>query len=120
MPVITGTWRMDSMSTWAFSFRMSGCSIGEDNLATGSGQPNNGGDPNAPAGQSNPNAPFIDYSKVSRFHEDDSIVWKYYDPQGLYGRGVSRMAMSATVDLGCEYGGGVHCTSGSNKANFSA
>jgi hypothetical protein len=28
------------------------------------------------------------------------------------------MAMSYTVDFGCEYGGGVHCTSGPNKANF--
>jgi hypothetical protein len=28
------------------------------------------------------------------------------------------MAMSATADFGCEYGGGVHCTGGPNKANF--
>jgi hypothetical protein len=28
------------------------------------------------------------------------------------------MAMSFTVDLGCEYGGGVSCTHGPNKANF--
>jgi hypothetical protein len=93
-------------------------SIGEDNLATGSGLPNNGGDPNAPAGQPNPSATPIDYSKVTRFHEDDSIVWKYYDARGLNGRGVSRMATSVTVDFGCEYGGGVHCTGGPNKANF--
>jgi hypothetical protein len=93
-------------------------SVGEDNLATGSGVPNNGGDANASAGLPNPNGTFIDYSKVTRFHEDDSIVWKYYDAHGLSGRGVSRMAMSATVDFGCEYGGGVHCTGGPNKANF--
>jgi putative OmpL-like beta-barrel porin-2/carboxypeptidase family protein len=92
--------------------------VGQDNLSTGSGQPNNGGNPLAAAGQPNPNAPFIDYTKVQRFHEDDSIVWKYYDAQGMNGHGVSRMAMSYTVDFGCEYGGGVHCTSGPNKANF--
>jgi hypothetical protein len=92
--------------------------VGQDNLSTGSGQPNNGGNPLASAGQPNPNAPFIDYTKVQRFHEDDSIVWKYYDAQGQNGNGVSRMAMSYTVDFGCEYGGGVHCTSGPNKANF--
>ena len=28
------------------------------------------------------------------------------------------MAMSLTGDLGCEYGGGVHCSHGPNKANF--
>jgi hypothetical protein len=93
-------------------------SVGEDNLATGSGVPNNGGDPNAPAGQPNPNAPFINYAHVHRFHEDDSIVYKYYDAQGQGGHGVSRMAISYTVDFGCEYGGGVNCTHGPNKANF--
>ena len=93
-------------------------SIGEDNLATGSGVPNNGGDPNAPVGQPNPNAPYINYAHVHRFHEDDSIVYKYYDSQGQNGRGVSRMAFSYTVDFGCEYGGGVNCTHGPNKANF--
>ena len=92
--------------------------VGQDNLSTGSGQPNNGGNPLASAGQPNPNAPFIDYTKVQRFHEDDSIVWKYYDAHGMNGHGVSRMAMSYTIDFGCEYGGGVHCTSGPNKANF--
>jgi len=93
-------------------------SIGEDNLATGSGIPNNGGDPNAPVGQPNPNAPYINYAHVHRFHEDDSIVYKYYDSQGQSGHGVSRMAFSYTVDFGCEYGGGVNCTHGPNKANF--
>jgi hypothetical protein len=93
-------------------------SIGEDNLATGSGYPNNGGDPNAAVGLPNPNAPFINYAHVHRFHEDDSIVLKYYDSHGQNGHGVSRMAISYTVDLGCEYGGGVHCAGGPNKANF--
>ncbi|HET9329523.1 MAG TPA: TonB-dependent receptor [Steroidobacteraceae bacterium] len=97
--------------------------VGQDNLASGSGVPNNGGNPNAPAGQPNPSAPAINYRNVTRVHEDDSVVWKYYDAKHddaatLAKLGVSQMAMSFTLDFGCEYGGGVHCTSGPNKANF--
>jgi hypothetical protein len=62
------------------------------------------------------NGPQIDYSSVQRFHEDDSVLWKYYEGQNSLG--ISRMAFSLTVDFGCEYGGGVHCTSGANQANF--
>jgi hypothetical protein len=90
--------------------------LGQDNLASGSGIPNNGGDPNAPIGLPNPNAPYINYAHVTRIHEDDSVLWKYYDDAG--NTGVSKMALSFTVDLGCEYGGGVHCAHGPNKANF--
>jgi Putative beta-barrel porin-2, OmpL-like. bbp2 len=98
-------------------------SVGQDNLATGSGFPNNGGNPNAAVGLPNPAAPFIDYRNVTRVHEDDSVVWKYYDAKHddaatLARLGVSQMAMSLTVDIGCEYGGGVHCSHGPNKANF--
>jgi len=89
--------------------------LGEDNLASGSGYPNNGGNPNAPIGSPNPNAPYINYAKVTRIHEDDSVLWKYYD---VGGTGISRMALSFTVDVGCEYGGGVSCAHGPNKANF--
>jgi hypothetical protein len=59
----------------------------------------------------------IDYSKVQRFHEDDSILWKYYDG-GQNALGITKMAMSVTWDFGCEYGGGVHCNSDTNQANF--
>ena len=52
--------------------------LGEDNLATGSGVPNNGGSPTASIGLPNPSAPFINYADVTRVHEDDSVVWKYY------------------------------------------
>ncbi len=90
--------------------------LGEDNLATGSGVPNNGGSPTASIGLPNPSAPFINYANVTRVHEDDSVVWKYYDAK--QSAGLSKMAMSFTVDLGCEYGGGVHCIHGPNKANF--
>src|SRR5580693_3450406 len=95
--------------------------IGEDNLASGSGVPNNGGNPNAAAGLPNPGAPYVNYAHVTRVHEDDSILWKYYDANSAayaLGAGISKMAMSLTVDLGCEYGGGVNCSHGPNKANF--
>ena len=51
-------------------------------------------------------------------HEDDSVVVKYYDAHGQSGAGVSKMAFSVTMDIGCEYGGGVSCSHGPNKANF--
>ena len=95
--------------------------IGQDNLASGSGVPNNGGNPNAAVGLPNPNAPYINYAHVTRVHEDDSLLWKYYDASRIAGAtdtGLSKMAMSLTWDIGCEYGGGVHCTRGPNKANF--
>jgi Putative beta-barrel porin-2, OmpL-like. bbp2/Carboxypeptidase regulatory-like domain len=91
---------------------------GQDNLATGSGQPANGGNPNAPIGLPNPGAPYVNYAKVQRFHEDDSILVKYYDSHGQNGHGLSRMAFSYTLDFGCEYGGGVSCSSGPNRESF--
>ncbi|HEV8018622.1 MAG TPA: TonB-dependent receptor [Steroidobacteraceae bacterium] len=94
--------------------------IGQDNLASGSGYPANGGNPNAAIGLPNPGGTYVNYANVTRVHEDDSVVWKYYDAanSGGGGAGISRMAMSFTADLGCEYGGGVHCSHGPNKANF--
>jgi len=92
--------------------------LGQDNLATGSGVPNNGGNPNAPIGLPNPSAPYITYANVTRVHLDDSVVWKYYDARDHPGIGISKMALSFTLDLGCEYGVGVHCSHGPNKANF--
>ena len=105
-------------------------SIGQDNLncqASGSNgigtvdsmcQPQNGGNPNAPAGSFVGAGHPIDYSKVKRIHEDDSILVKYYDAHGMGGAGVSKMAFSYTVDIGCQYGGGITCSSGKNKDNF--
>ena len=93
--------------------------LGEDNLASGNGTPANAGDPLAPIGQPNPQAPFVHYDRVHRIHEDDSVLWRYYQASPkARGRGVSMMALSLTVDFGCEYGGGVHCLSGPNRANF--
>jgi hypothetical protein len=65
----------------------------------------------------NPNAPAINYAKVTRIHEDDSLIVKYFDSHGN-GSPISKMAFSLTADIGCEYGGGVTCTNGVNKANF--
>jgi Putative beta-barrel porin-2, OmpL-like. bbp2/Carboxypeptidase regulatory-like domain len=90
--------------------------VGEDNLASGSGYPANGGNPNAAIGLPNPNGTYVNYANVTRVHEDDSVVWKYYDVADSLG--ISKMALSFTVDIGCEYGGGVHCSHNPNKANF--
>jgi hypothetical protein len=90
--------------------------LGQDNLASGSGYPANGGHPNAPIGQPNPGGTYVNYANVTRYHEDASVLWKYYDAKDS--SAVSKMAMSLTVDLGCESGGGVHCSRGPNKANF--
>jgi hypothetical protein len=94
--------------------------IGQDNLSypASNGQPFNAGDPHAAVGTFNPNAPPVDYSKVQRVHEDDSILVKYYDAHGQNGRGISKMAFSLTVDIGCEYGGGVNCGKGPNNEGF--
>jgi hypothetical protein len=94
--------------------------IGQDNLSypISNGQPYNAGDPLAAVGTYNPDAPAVDYSRVQRIHEDDSILVKYYDARGQNGRGISRMAATLTVDVGCEYGGGVNCTHGPNKESF--
>ena len=45
-----------------------------------------------------------------RLHTDNSIEVRYYNhPEST---GISKMAFSATGDLGCEYGGGVTCHGG--------
>jgi hypothetical protein len=62
--------------------------------------------------------PLVNYANVTRVHEDDSLLVKYYDAKGQGGNGVSKMAFSLTWDFGCEYGGGVHCTKGPNKEEF--
>jgi hypothetical protein len=105
-------------------------SVGQDNLPcqannnNGQGtidvncQPQNGGNPNAAAGSYVGAGPPVNYANVTRVHEDDSLLVKYYDAHGLGGNGISKMAFSLTWDFGCEYGGGVHCTHGPNKEEF--
>jgi hypothetical protein len=105
-------------------------SIGQDNLSCQTGgngtvgttdtlcQPQNGGNPHAAVGSYVGAGPPVNWSRVTRIHEDDSILVKYYDAHGKGGAGVSKMAFSFTADIGCEYGGGVHCTGGPNKENF--
>ena len=104
--------------------------IGQDNLncaipKTGSTgaldtlcQPQNGGNRYAPAGSLMGAGPPIDYSRVTRVHEDASVVWKYFDARGLGGDGLSKMALSYTLDIGCQYGGGINCTHGPNQDSF--
>jgi hypothetical protein len=104
--------------------------VGQDNLpcqapsSTGQGsidvncQPQNGGNPNAAAGSIVGAGPPVNYANVTRVHEDDSLLVKYYDAKGQGGAGISKMAFSLTWDFGCEYGGGVHCTHGPNKEEF--
>ena len=81
-------------------------------------QPQNGGNPYAAAGSYVGAGPPVNYANVTRVHEDDSLLVKYYDAHGQGGAGISKMAFSLTWDLGCEYGGGVHCTQGPNKEEF--
>jgi hypothetical protein len=91
--------------------------LGEDNLSSGSGYPANAGGTVA-IGLANPAAPYVNYAHVHRFHEDDSYLLRYYQDGGKNGAGISQMAFSLTWDFGCEYGGGVECWRGPNKANF--
>jgi hypothetical protein len=114
----------------SFKLVLNSYSIGQDNLpcqansTTGAGtmdtlcQPQNGGNANAAVGSMVGAGGPVDWSRVKRIHEDDSIEVKYYDAHGTGGAGVSKMAFSYTVDIGCEYGGGVTCSNGQNKENF--
>jgi Putative beta-barrel porin-2, OmpL-like. bbp2/Carboxypeptidase regulatory-like domain len=114
----------------SFKLVFNSYSIGQDNVdcqtnnPTGSGtvdtlcHPQNGGNPNAAVGSYVGAGGPVDWSRVKRIHEDDSVLVKYYDAHGKGGDGVSKMAFSYTVDIGCEYGGGVTCSSGQNKENF--
>jgi hypothetical protein len=43
-----------------------------------------------------------------RFHTDDSVMLKYHDAPDAF---LDKAAASLTVDYGCEYGGGVTCSS---------
>jgi hypothetical protein len=81
-------------------------------------QPQNGGGAHAAAGSYVGAGPPVNYANVTRVHEDDSVLVKYYDAHGQSGNGISKMAFSFTMDEGCEYGGGVHCTHGPNKESF--
>ena len=48
-----------------------------------------------------------------RIHTDDSIQIKWYENQSNF---ISKFATTLTVDVGCEYGGGVSCAKGSTAA----
>jgi putative OmpL-like beta-barrel porin-2/carboxypeptidase family protein len=119
-------WIPSNNVKWVFN----SYSVGQDNLPcqannnNGPGtmdvncQPQNGGNPSAAAGSYVGAGPPVNYANVTRVHEDDSLLVKYYDAKGQGGNGISKMAFSLTWDFGCEYGGGVHCTKGPNKEEF--
>ncbi|MBV8731978.1 MAG: outer membrane beta-barrel protein, partial [Acidobacteriia bacterium] len=52
-------------------------------------------------------------NKRSRYHEDDSVEYKYYENPN---KTLHRMAFSLTWDIGCETGGGVSCVHGNSAA----
>ena len=106
--------------------------LGEDNVSTGGiYQLCNGSNllapsasVNVPGSESNnvgncpANAPYINPAHIQRFHEDDSILVKYFDAEGQNGSGLSKAALSFTFDFGCQYGGGVSCLHGPTQENF--
>ena len=50
-----------------------------------------------------------------RIHTDDSVQVKYLDtPQNF----ISKAAFTVTIDVGCEFGGGVSCTGGDSPAQY--
>jgi len=100
----------------SFKLVLNSYSVGQDNLASGSGYPANGGNPNAAIGQPNPGGTYVNYANVTRVHEDDSVLWRYYQSAGS--ALISQKALTFTWDVGCEYGGGVHCSHGPNKESF--
>lgn len=69
--------------------------IGRDNLAITPGNP---------------------LARTTRVHTDDSIEVRYFNSPGA--KGLSKAAFSFTVDAGCQYGGGIHCTGGPNQSAF--
>jgi hypothetical protein len=85
--------------------------------------PCNAGNPYENVGQCGGTYRGVNYAKVHRVHEDDSLEVKYFDAHGqedsgLAKTGISKMAFSLTMDIGCEYDGGVGCFKGANKEGF--
>src|ERR1700722_1358996 len=78
----------------SFKLVLNSYSVGQDNLSCQAGgngivgtantpcQPQNGGNSNASAGSLVGAGPPVNWSKVKRVHEDDSVVVKYYDAHG--------------------------------------
>jgi hypothetical protein len=91
-------------------------SLGQDNLASGNGNACSDPNPNNTICAAT-NGPYINYAKVQRIHEDDSILYRYYENKSN-GLGISKMAFTFTADIGCESGGGTSCTRGPAKENF--
>jgi hypothetical protein len=54
------------------------------------------------------NTPGNPLARTTRVHTDDSTEVRYFNRAGA--KGLSKAAFSFTVDAGCQYGGGIHCT----------
>jgi hypothetical protein len=91
-------------------------SMGQDNLSNGNGVACNGGNPNAPIGSCTGVGNYVNWAHVQRIHEDDSLLYRYYDNKSS--SGISKMAFSLTWDAGCESGGGTSCSRGPDKETF--
>ena len=105
----------------SFKLVLNSYSIGQDNLASGSGFPANGGNPNAPIGRPNPGGDLSSTTPTSRaFTRTTASSGSTTTPARARARSPAcrRWRRPSPVDLGCEYGGGVHCSHGPNKANF--
>ena len=68
-------------------------SVGEDNLASGSGYPANGGNPNAATGVPNPKGTYVNYAHVSACTRTTASSGSTTTRRtGRHGRGISKMA----------------------------
>jgi len=50
-----------------------------------------------------------------RFHTDDSLQIKWYEDQSKF---VTKLASTLTMDFGCDYGGGVSCSTGASNSTL--
>jgi hypothetical protein len=58
----------------------------------------------------------LNLPRTTRIHTDDSVELRYFNMPGS--AGISKAAFSFTADAGCQHGGGITCTSGTNKSSF--
>ncbi len=81
-------------------------------------QPQNGGNPNAAAGSYLRAGPPVNYAKVKRIHEDDSMLVKYYDAHGQGGAGISKMAFTSPGTSAASTAAACTARTGRTRTNF--
>jgi len=101
----------------SFKLVLNSYSIGQDNLASGSGVPNNGGNPTLRSARPTPTPPPSTTLTSHAFTRTTASSGNTTMPKAA-GRGHLEDGDLVTWDIGCEYGGGVHCSHGPNKASF--